>query len=259
VELDGRVALVTGAARRVGRGIALALAGGGAHVVVHYGTSAADAAETAAAARGLGVDAEAMQADLTDPIRIAALFQGIQRRFGRLDVAVNSAASFVHRPFDRIGADEWDRVMAINLRAPFLCTQHAARLMGAAQRDGPPGLVVNLADLGGVHAWRGCAHHAVSKAGLLHLTRVAARELAPCVRVNAIVPGAVLPPPGMDPDGEAWLRLSTAGPLRARGTPEDVAGAVVFLAASDFITGVALSVDGGAHLTGPAGTQGERS
>lgn len=252
MDLQGKTALVTGAAHRVGREMALALAKEGADIVVHYGTSADDASETAARLEALGVRAETVAADLASPAQIDELFGFVAERFGRLDVLVNNAASFRHRRFDAIAVQDWDHVLSVNLRAAFLCTQRAARLMRAGDaRDDGPALVVNLADLSGVLAWRGYAHHAVSKAGLLHLTAVAARELAPDVRVNAIVPGPVLPPPGMAADSDAWRRIGSANLMGRPGTPGDVARAVVFLAESDFVTGNTLMVDGGEHLLGP--------
>lgn len=252
MELKGAVALVTGAGHRVGRAIALALAGAGADVVVHYGGSRAAAEATAAEIAGLGVAAEAWPADLADPAAIAGLFERVTDRFGRLDVLVNSAATFRKQSFGRVSAADWDAALAVNLRAPFLCTQHAAPLMRAAARPGgAPRLVVNLADLSGVYPWKGYVQHGVSKAGLLHLTRIAARELAPDIRVNAVVPGAILPPPGVDPDGDLWQAMGGAAPLGRPGHPDRVGEAVVFLAANDYITGVALPVDGGEHLVGP--------
>ncbi len=252
MDLRGRVALVTGAGHRVGRSIALALAGGGADVVVHYGGSRAAAEATAAEIAALGVSAVAWPADLADPAAIAGLFERVADRFGRLDVLVNSAATFRKQPFARVTAADWDAALAVNLRAPFLCMQHAAPLMRAAPRPGgAPALVVNLADLSGVYPWRGYVQHGVSKAGLLHLTRIAARELAPDVRVNAVVPGAILPPPGVDPEGDLWREIGGAAPLARPGHPDLVASAVLFLAANDYVTGAALPVDGGEHLVGP--------
>ncbi len=253
MDLGNTIALVTGAARRVGRAIALALAEQGAHIVLHYGGSSAEAEQTAADIRSLGVEALTVQADLADPAQIEALFAAIRDRFGELDVLVNSAALFERASFDAITAADWDRVMAVNLRAPFLCIQAAARLMRAADRSGDPALIVNLADLSGVHPWLDFAHHAVSKAGLLHLTRVAARELAPAVRVNAVVPGAILPPPGVEPDSEAWREIGGRVPLKRPGDPARLAETVLYLAANDFVTGAVIHVDGGESLLGPVG------
>lgn len=252
MDLRGRVALVTGAAHRVGRAIALALAAEGADLVLHYGRSAEAAEATAAEIRALGRRVWPLQADLADPAAIAALFARLREAPGRLDILVNSAASFKKQSFARITAADWDAALAVNLRAPFLCTQAAAALMAATPRpDDAPALVLNLADLSGIHPWRGYVQHGVSKAALLHLTRIAARELAPGIRVNAVVPGAVLPPPELDPASPLWRRIGAASPLARSGDPALVGRAVVFLAQSDYITGVALPVDGGEHLLGP--------
>jgi pteridine reductase len=253
MELNGKVALVTGAARRVGKAIALALAREGAHVIVHYGGSQAAAEQTAAEIAALGVEAFSIQADLSDPGQIATLFDAAAERFGRLDVLVNSAASFQKKSFDTITLDDWQHVLAVNLRAPFFCTQHAARLMRRVDRPADqPALIVNMVDLSGLYAWRGYAHHGVSKAGLLHLTRIAARELAPDIRVNAIAPGPILPPPGMDPASEQWKRIGASVPLARPGDPSHIGHTVVYLARNDYVTGTLVNVDGGEHLIGPA-------
>ncbi len=249
MSLSGKIALVTGAAHRVGRGIALALAREGAHLVLHYGRSAEAAQQTAVEVAALGVETLPVQADLAQPAAIERLFNTIRGRFGQLDVLVNSAASFERRPFDHITVSEWDAVLAVNLRAPFLCMQQAARLMHA----GAGGAIVNIADLSGMHPWVEFAHHAASKAALIHLTRVAARELAPAIRVNAIVPGPILPPPGVSVDDAGWQAAIDRVPLRRAGSPEAVGQAVVYLAQSDFVTGQVLAVDGGEGLLGPAG------
>jgi pteridine reductase len=254
MRLENTVALVTGAAHRVGKGIALALAREGAHIVIHYGRSADAAADTADELAALGVETLLAQADLADPAQIGALFDAVEKRFGRLDVLVNSAASFERQPFDAIGVEDWDRVLAVNLRAPFLCTQRAAHLMRATPRpEGETAAIVNISDLSGVFPWHGYTQHGVSKAGLLHLTRIAARELGPEIRVNAILPGAILPPPGMDPDGEAWQAGLRRLPLARAGHPGQVGDAVVFLAQAEYTTGAALTVDGGEHLVGVGG------
>jgi len=251
MDLQDKVAIVTGGAHRVGKAIALALAREGAHIVVHYGRSEAAARSTVAEIKSLGVRALPVQADLHDPAQIDALFRAVDEEFGRLDVLVNSAASFVKQPFDTIGLDDWKDVLQVNLRAPFLCTQRAARLMRRAERPaGEPALIVNIADLSGLYPWRGYAQHGVSKAGLIHLTKVSAYELAPEIRVNAIAPGAVLPPPGMDPRGETWQSLGARVPLRRTGHPDYVGQTVVFLARNDYITGALIPVDGGEHLVG---------
>ena len=251
MNLDGSVALVTGSARRLGKRIAFALARGGCRIVVHYGGSEEAAGATAEEIRALGVAAEPFGADLTRPAEIETLFERVGERFGRLDVLVNSAASFERGAFERIEVEEWDDVLALNLRAPFLCLQRAAALMRRQPRPGgSSAAVINIADLSGLVPWSGQAHHGASKAGLLHLTRLAARDLAPDVRVNAVVPGPILPPPGMTLEDPAWRRTVARLPLRRAGKPDEVGAAVAFLAESDFITGATLLVDGGESLLG---------
>jgi pteridine reductase len=245
VSLDGRLALVTGAGHRLGRAIALALAEAGADVLVHYRSSADLARRTAESVRALGREADLIAADLSVPADIDELFDAIEGAHGGLDVLVNSAASFESAPIEDIQAEAWDRVMAVNLRAPFLCIRRAAPLLRARAH---PGAVVNIADLSGLVPWRGFAHHSVSKAGLIHLTKAAAKELGPRIRVNAVLPGPILPPPGESPDSEEWRRRGDRLPLGRTGDPADIGSAVVFLAASDYITGEALAVDGGEHL-----------
>jgi NAD(P)-dependent dehydrogenase (short-subunit alcohol dehydrogenase family) len=247
----GKTALVTGAARRLGRTIATTLGRAGCHVVVHYSSSQREAEETADEIRELGVEVALERADLGLPAEVDALFRAVGERFGSLDILVNSAASFVRRPFAEITVAEWDRVLAVNLRAPFLCTQRAAELMTGSERPaGEPGLVVNMVDLSAVQAWPGYTHHGVSKAGLLHLTGIAARELAPGVRVNAIVPGPILPPPGMEVGSEEWRRHGKRVPLERTGDPEQIGETVLFLTRNDFVTGETIFVDGGEHLVG---------
>lgn len=253
MDLHGRVALVTGAAHRVGKAIALELARHGAHVVVHYGGSSEAAQQTAGEIATLGVEALPFQADLSQAEAIEALFRAVDEHFGRLDVLVNSASNFMKQPFDAIGLDDWKAAMQVNLRAPFLCTQLGARLMNRTARpEGETALVVNIADLAGVHPWRDFVQHGVSKAGLIHLTKATARELAPSIRVNAIAPGPVLPPAHMDPHSAAWERIATAVPLGRAGHPGHVAHTVIFLAENDYITGALIPVDGGENLLGAA-------
>jgi len=251
MNLQDKVAVVTGAAHRVGKAIALALAHEGMHVVVHYGSSEQAAQETVREIRSLGAQAIPVQADLRDVSQIDRLFQTVQQKFGRLDVLVNSASNFVKQPFDTITVEDWDDVMQTNLRAPFLCTQHAARLMRATSRPADePAAIVNIVDLSGVYPWRSFVQHGISKAGLIHLTHISACELAPHIRVNAVAPGAVLPPQGMDPASDIWRRLGERTPLGRTGHPGYVGQTVVFLAKNDYITGAVIPVDGGEHLTG---------
>lgn len=251
MQLKGRVALVTGAAHRLGKAIATALAEQGCHLIVHYGRSEQEAVETVDELSALGVEAVAISADLAQEIEIEDLFSRAETHFGRLDILVNSAASFERQAFRSVSAGDWDRVMAVNLRAPFLCTRQAAQLMLDSRRQGEPsGLVVNMVDLSATSVWPGYVQHGVSKAGLLHLTRIGARELAPGVRVNAIQPGAVLPPPGMEEESGEWRRIGELLPVGRTGDPSQIGQTAVFLAQNDFITGEVIIVDGGEHLLG---------
>jgi pteridine reductase len=246
--LRGRVALVTGAGHRLGAAIATELARRGCDLVVHYGRSRQAAESTAEALRqDHGVRIWTAQADLAQPEEIRALFAGVGDQPGRLDLLVNSAASFDTAPLAEFDSARWDRVQAVNLRAPHLCILHALPLF-AAGADDPA--VVNVADLSGVYPWREFAAHGVAKAGLLHLTRCAALELAPAVRVNAVVPGAILPPPGERVESESWLAVGNRLPLGRPGEPRDVGEAVAYLAAARFVTGEILFVDGGERLYG---------
>ena len=242
---SGRVALVSGAARRVGRAIAQELAAGGYDILVHYHSSdEGSVEETLAALRATGAQAHAQQADLGREAGVARLFAGLRERYGRLDLLVNSAALFQRRRLLEVTAEDWEGTMALNLRAPFLCTQAAARLMLAQEPAG--GAIVNVLDRGADGPWQEYAHHGVSKAALWALTQVSALELGPAIRVNAVLPGPVLAAAGMS---EArWRAVGGATALGHGGTPEAVAEAVRFLAEAASITGEAVRVNGGEHL-----------
>jgi pteridine reductase len=242
MELAGRVVLVTGAGRRVGRAIALGLAAKGMRVAVHYHASADEAEESVRLARAAGApDAWSTRADLRDTAAIARLVDGVVERGGALDVLVNSAAEMRKTPFDSVSPEEWDDIMALNMRSPFFCSQAAARHMAARG-----GVIVNIADLAALETWPDYIPHGISKAGVMQMTRALARNLAPKIRVNAVVPGAVLLP-------EHWTsedadKLVRTTPLARLGAPEDVARAVVYLLEADYVTGDAVVVDGGRHL-----------
>ncbi len=236
-----RVALVTGGAVRVGRAIALGLARAGYDLMITYHASEAAARELEAEVRGTGRRCELVRADLSDPAAAESVIDSVRAAYGRLDLLVNSAASFAASPLFDVDAEAWDAVMHLNVRAPHLLVRAAAPLLRAAE-----GNVVNISDLAALQAWTERPHHAVSKAALAHLTRIQARVLAPEVRVNAIAPGAVLPP---DDFSEERLRaLAAAIPLKRLGTPDDVVQAVLYLAKAPFVTGQILIVDGGRLL-----------
>lgn len=242
LRLDGRTALVTGGAVRVGRAISLALAGAGARVVVHYNTSDGPARALVDEIRKEGGEAAAIGADLAEHAEVERLCNAASEPFGAVDLLVNNASTFPDAPLADVDLALWERTMAVNLRAPFFLTQ---RLGGAMKRAGG-GVIVNLADLAGLQAWSGYAAHGVAKAGLIQLTRIAARALAPEVRVAAIAPGTVLPPEGT-PEEEIE-RLAARAPLARIGSPDDVADAVLYLATAGFVTGQILVVDGGRIL-----------
>jgi pteridine reductase len=236
-----RVALVTGGAVRVGRAIALGLARAGYDLAVTYHASHDAAREVESEVRAAGRRCELVRADLSEPRAAAAVIESIRGAYGRLDLLVNSAASFEATPLLEVDAEAWDAVMDLNVRAPHLLVRAAAEMLRASR-----GNVVNITDLAAFQLWTERPHHAVSKAALAHLTRIQARVLAPDVRVNAVAPGAVLPPD--DLPEERRQALAAATPLKRLGTPADVVRAVLYLAEAPFVTGEVLVVDGGRLL-----------
>lgn len=239
--LTGKVALVTGAGVRVGRAIAERLGREGMRVAVHYGSSKAGADETVAAIRAAGGEAGTFQADLTDPAHPAALLKAVESHFGALDLLVNSAASMIRTPFGEITAADFDKIVALNLRAPLLLAQAAHPLL---ERQG--GAVVCIGDHMASEPWRGYVPHGVAKAGIEALVRHLASAMAPKVRVTCVVPGAVLAPEGWgDPHQQAFANET---PLKRLGAPDDVCDAVVYLAQAPYVTGETIRVDGGRHV-----------
>ena len=239
-----RVALVTGGAVRVGRALSLGLAAAGYDLLVTYRSSGDEARAVAREVRAGGRRCELVHADLADPDAAPMVAEAAARAFGRLDLLVNSAASFDAAPLLEVDAARWDAVMSLNVRAPHLLVRAAADLLRRAR-----GCVVNITDLSAFQPWLERPHHAVSKAALVHLTKVQARALAPDVRVNAVAPGAVLPPEELDE--EVRRSLAAATPLGRLGTPEDVVQAVLYLARAELVTGEVLVVDGGRMLGAP--------
>jgi len=239
--LKGKVALVTGAAKRIGREVALHLAGEGADVVVHYRASRPEAEDAVAQIKKLGRRAIALHADLTRTFEIKRLFEDAAQNLGRLDILVNSAANFLHTEFDTTTEQIWDSSLDSNLKAPFFCAQAAAPLL----KKSGHGVIVNFSDVGGLLAWPGYIPHCVSKAGVIMLTRCLAKALAPEIRVNAIVPGTITMP-GDPPEWERdFVKLA---PLQRSGRPADVASAVSFVVQAEFMTGQTVVLDGGRTL-----------
>jgi 3-oxoacyl-[acyl-carrier protein] reductase/pteridine reductase len=233
-ELEGKVVLVTGAAKRIGRGIALRLAAEGARVAIHYFESEDEARRTAEECGG----APLFRANLESVAEIERMFGGVAERFGRLDGLVNNAARFTRfDPLD-ITEKDWDFIHAVNLKAVFFCCQQAARLM--LETGG--GRIVNISSLGGLRPWAEHAHYCASKAGVIMLTRALAKAFAPAISVNSVAPG-VIPFDDIDERGKKMIE---ATPAKRGGTPDEIADAVVFfLKATEFVTGQNLAVDGG--------------
>lgn len=239
MDTRGKVALVTGGARRVGRAFSIALAEAGCDVVINYNSSPDDAARTVQDITALGRRAIAVQADVSSVEQLRTLLGETEAAFGRLDVLVNNASVFERGPVADITEPDWDHVLGVNLKGPFFASQLAAPLL---RRDGG-GVIVNIVDLSALQPWPSFAHHAVSKAGLLHLTRVLARALAPVIRVNSIAPGTVLPPEHQEGEDGSERRV-----IQRAGEPRDVVDALLYLVRSDFVTGENLVVDGGRML-----------
>jgi len=232
--LSKQTILVTGAAKRIGRGIALRLAREGARVAIHYDRSETEARRTADECGG----AELFRANLESVPQIQRLFAEVEQRLGRLDGLVNNAARFTRfDPLDITEAD-WDFIHSVNLKAVFFCCQQAARIM---KRQGG-GRIVNLSSLGGIRPWAEHAHYCASKAGVIMLTRALAKAFAPEITVNSVAPG-VIPFEDIDERGKRMIENT---PARRGGTPDEIADAVVyFLTATNFVTGQILAIDGG--------------
>jgi NAD(P)-dependent dehydrogenase (short-subunit alcohol dehydrogenase family) len=234
-----RAALITGAGRRIGRAIALELAGAGWDIAVHYRRSEAEAEATAGAVRGCGRAARLFQADLADAEQATGLAEAVLADMPHCELLVNNASLFLAGGLGETNADLFDTQMAVNLRAPLLLLRAFA-----AGREG--GQAINLLDTRVARTVTDHLAYTLTKKGLWELTRMAAKALAPAWRVNAVCPGLILPPPGQD---QAYLeRMAGRVPLQRTGSPEQIARAVRYLAESEYITGQALFVDGGESL-----------
>ena len=230
------LALVTGAAHRLGKAFALTLARQGFDIILHFHRSSDAALETQAELESLGSRVTVSQADLTDPTEIESLVSNLNS----LHLLVNSAAYMPAGRVDALTLETWDTTLNLNLRAPFLLAQECAKKM--TER----GLIVNITDVGAQKAWSRYPSYTVSKAALESLTRVLARALAPRIRVNAIAPGLVLQS-DIVPDDE-WQRLVNRIPLKRPARAEEIASALEFLLLNEYITGQTIVVDGGYSL-----------
>lgn len=243
MELRGKAAVVTGGAVRLGKALALALAREGATLAIHYNSSTGPADETVAEIKAMGADAIAIQGDLSQTDSAPLVIERAAARLGRVDILVNSAAIFEAANVASTTEAGWDRHFAINLRAPFFLSQAFASHVGPERQ----GNIVNIADWRGLRPDTRYLAYSLSKAGVLSMTKALALALAPNIRVNAIAPGAILPPPGR---GQAYLdQLAQAIPVQRVGSPDDIADSLVFLLRSDFVTGETLFITGGEHLT----------
>jgi pteridine reductase len=243
MQLDGKVALVTGAGRRVGSAIATALSQRGAAVAVHYRSSRAEAETVAREIAGRGGKAEPFHADLENVAQIESMVAAVAARFGRIDVLVNSASVFYRKPIEDITERDWDANLDTNLKAPFFLSKFA----GLRMRAQGEGKIVNIGDWSGIRPYNNYLPYTVSKSGIIGLTRALAKALAPEVQVNCVALGPVLAPEDYGPDEVARM---VAGTLTKRmGSPEDVARAVLFFCeGTDFATGATLVLDGGRLL-----------
>lgn len=246
--LLGRSALITGGARRVGKGIALALARAGADVAITYRSSQTEAAETVREIEDLGCRALAVECDVRSEGSVKTAVAAIVGRFGRLDILVNNAAVFDSARLESLSLDQWDAVFETNTRGPFLVAREALpHLRASRDQEDQEGRIINIGSLGGIHAWAGHAHYCASKAALESLTRAMAKAFAPEVSVNCVAPGWIdFAGKG---EGNAAAHFAAKTPMERNGDASDVAQAVLFFAAGPhFITGQTLGVDGGLGL-----------
>jgi 3-oxoacyl-[acyl-carrier protein] reductase/pteridine reductase len=239
-QLTGKTALVTGAARRIGRTIAMALAESGANVAITYLGSQPEAEETVRDLAAFDVDALAVRTDLNDAESIRETVAAVIEEFGTLDILVNNAGVFESAALEQITVAQWDRMFSTNTRAPFLVAQAAYPHLREAR-----GRIINIGSLGGTHPWATHAHYCTSKAALHMLSQTMAKAWAPEISVNCVAPGMIV----QGEVGEAYVHFAERTPMQRNGTAEDVAAAVLFFATGPyFITGQLLTVDGGLGL-----------
>src|SRR6266550_3716571 len=243
MDLNAKIALVTGAGRRIGRAIALKLASHGATVAIHYRTSHAEADALAAEISATGQTAQTFRANLENVGEIEKMVADVLAAFGRIDVLVNSASIFNRTPLEEVTERDWDSNLDTNLRAPFFLSKFAA----TAMRQNGAGKIINIGDWAGIRPYKDYLPYSVSKSGLIGLTQALAKALAPEVQVNCIALGLVMPPEDYTPDEVARLVNRTL--TKKMGSPEDVARAVIFFCETDFATGAILPLEGGRLLT----------
>lgn len=240
MEAAGKIAVVTGAARRVGREIALTLAERGVHVAITYNRSQAEAQQTLQEIEAKGVRGMAVQGDITHRSEIDAMVGRVLDRFGRIDILVNNASNYYKTPFATLTEDQWDDLVDTNLKGTFLM----AKRVGDEMLKAGAGKIINLADWAGIRPYKDYIPYCVAKAGVIALTKALAKTLAPTIAVNAVAPGPVMLPEDFTEGARDAVRRATL--LKRLGSPRDVAQTVLFLIeGSDFITGATIVVDGG--------------
>jgi pteridine reductase len=239
--LRGKTALVTGAGRRLGRAITLALGRSGVRVAIHYRHSEDEAASLLKEVQGLGSEGWLVAGDLADPAQLETLLAKAVHRCGPIDMLINNASIWPEETLWEVSGESLQAAMQVHAFAPLVLSRDLAR-------QKRPGHIVNILDARVTSYDKGHAAYHISKRALLTLTRMLALELAPGVAVNAIAPGLLLPPEGQD---QAYLeRLAYTNPLNRYGSPEDATDAVLFLLSSRFITGQVIYIDGGFHMKG---------
>jgi NAD(P)-dependent dehydrogenase (short-subunit alcohol dehydrogenase family) len=242
MELDGKVAIVTGGAVRLGKSLALALAEQGVRLAIHYGSSAGPAETVVGEIKAMGSDATVIQANLSQPAETRSIVERAVAHFGQVDILVNSAAIFGAGNWDDTTEANWDRHFAINLKSPFFLSQAFAAQVGRERA----GHIVNIADWRGVRPSPDHVAYTLTKAAVIAMTKSMALALAPNIQVNAIAPGLILPPPGQD---QSYLeRKADQIPAQRVGSPQEIANTLIFLLRSDFVTGDLIFVTGGEHL-----------
>ena len=243
MNIQGKTALITGGAKRVGKVIALTLARRGANIAFTYQNSKKEALETLQELKALGVQALAIQVDISKSKQILRMVQQTLKKFGSIEILINNAAIFYKTPFEKIKESDWDQHININLKGTFLCSQQ----VGLEMLKKKIGKIVNIADWAGLRPYRNYIPYCVSKAGVICLTQALAKTLAPHIQVNCVAPGPVLLPKKIS--DEEVKQIIHGTPLKRIGTPEDVAKTVLFLIeGSDFITGATYHVDGGRYI-----------
>lgn len=232
MNINNKVALITGSAKRIGKAIAIALAKKGANIVVHYQTSKKEASNTVAELKELGVEAISVAGDISDYSDVKRCVRKAIRKFKRIDILVNNASVFEGTPFDRLTENQWNRIMDVNLKGTFLFSKEISKIM----KKQKTGKIINIADIAGIQIWKNYIPYSVSKAGVIVLTKGFAKALSPFnIQVNALAPGVILP--------------SKNFKGKQIGSPTDIANTVIFLIeGSDFITGTTIVIDGGKLL-----------